>query len=100
MKPEPSAENEQNTNELSTNPDQSTDRYDFAENYRRRLISVNDAEYRYKSLILGICAAFIAFLFILTVFCASRRNDEKTIDTHPANTQQSSVLLNEVITVH
>lgn len=100
MKPESSAENEESTNELSTNPEQSTDRYDYAENYRRRLISVNEAEYRYKSFILGICAGIIAFLFILTVFCASRRNDDKTVNTHPVNTQQSSVLLNEVVIVH
>lgn len=99
MKPEPSAENEESTNDLPTNPDQSTDRYDFAENYRRRLISVDDAEYRYKSLILGMCAAICAFIFMLAVFCASRRNDDKTIDTHPINTQQSSVLLNEVVTI-
>lgn len=92
MKPESSSENEENTNELSTNAEQSSE--DLAENYRRRLISVNDAEYRYKSLLLGMCAALIAFLFILTVFCASRRNDDKTIEQ-----QQSSGLLNEVITV-
>lgn len=94
MKPESSSENEENTNELSTNVEQSSD---FTENYRRRLISVNDAEYRYKSLMLGICAALIAFLFILTVFCASRRNDDKTIEQqqHSSN----SGLLNEVITV-
>lgn len=93
MKPESSSssENEKPTNELSTNAEQSND---FAENYRRRLISVSDAEYRYKSLLLGMCAALIAFLFILTVFCASRRNDDKTIEQ-----QQSSGLLNEVITV-
>lgn len=93
MKPETSSENEENTNELSTNAEQSSD---FTENYRRRLISVNDAEYRYKSLLLGICAALIAFLFILTVFCASRRNDDKTIEQQHSS---SSGLLNEVITV-
>lgn len=99
MKPESSSENEDNTNDLSTNAERAGDRYDMAENYRRRLISVSDAEYRYKSLMFGMCAALIAFLFILTVICASRRNLEKTIDNHPTNAQQSSVLLNEVITV-
>lgn len=100
MKPEPLSENEDTTNELSTNAMQSTDKYENVENYhRRRLININDAEHRYKSLMLGMCAALIAFLFILTVFCASRRNDTKTFDTHPTNSQQSSVLLNEVITV-
>ena len=94
MKPESSSssENAENTNELSTNAEQSS--ADYVENYRRRLISVSDAEYRYKSLMLGVCAALIAFLFILTVFCASRRNDDKTIEQ-----QQSSGLLNEVITI-
>lgn len=93
MKPESSSssENAENTNELSTNAEQSS--ADYVDNYRRRLISVSDAEYRYKSLMLGVCAALIAFLFILTVFCASRRNDDKTIE------QQSSGLLNEVITI-
>lgn len=97
MKPESSSETEESTNDLPTDAEQSTDRYDFAENYRRRLISVSDAEYRYKSLLLGVCAALIAFLFILTVFCASRRSDAKTIDS---NAQQCSGLLNEVVTVH
>lgn len=98
MKPESASDDiENSTNELSTDAEQSTDRYDFADNYRRRLVSVNDAEDRYKSLILGICAAIIAFLFILTVVCASRRNDAKPT-VHPAHTHQSS-LLNEVVTV-
>lgn len=83
-------------NELSSNQK----RYDYVESYRRRLISASDSEYQYKSLILGMCAAIIAFLFILTIFCASRRNDEKTIETQPIAMQQSNVLLDEVITVH
>lgn len=99
MKPELLSGNEDSTDEMSTSPEQSTNKYEYAENYRRRLISVSDAEDRYKSLMLGMCAALIAFLFILTVLCASRRNDAKTIDTHPKNSQQSNVLLNEVITI-
>lgn len=93
MKPE----NEDNANELSTNAEQSIDKFEYAENYRRRLISASDAENQYKSLMLGVVAALVVFLFILTVFCASRRNDGKTIDTHPIYSQQSNELLNEVI---
>lgn len=93
MKPESSSsETEENPNELSTNEDQQQST-DFTENYHRRLIS--NAEYRYKSLMLGMCAAIIAFLFILTVFCASRRDDDKTIDSHPEH--MNSGLLNEII---
>lgn len=102
MKPEPSSseivtETEIETSEIDS---QSNDSYDFAENYRRRLISVTDAEYRYKSLVLGMCAALIVFLFILTVLCASHRysSDSKS-DSHPSNAQQTNVLLTEVITV-
>lgn len=70
---------------------------DFAESYRRRLVSASDAEYRYKSLVLGMCAALIVFLFILTVLCASHRSRSDTkLDQ---NAQQSNVLLSEVITI-
>lgn len=98
MKPESesTAENDDdNLNELTLNHK----RYDYVESYRRRLISDSDTEYRYKSLILGMCAALIAFLFILAVICASRRNDPKTIESEPINIQPTNVLLNEVITV-
>lgn len=99
MKPESESSSENvddDINDLSPNQK----RYDYVESYRRRLISASDTEYRYKSLILGMCAALIAFIFILTVICASRRNDPKTIETQPINTQPTNVLLNEVITVH
>lgn len=98
MKPESDSTAEtvdDNMNELSSNHK----RYDFVESYRRRLISASDAEYRYKSLFLGICAALIAFLFILAVICASRRNDPKTVESEPMNVRPSNVLLNEVIAV-
>lgn len=101
MKPDSAesiAENEADDaiNELSPNHK----RYDYVESYRRRLISDTDAEYRYKSLFLGMCAALIAFLFILAVICASRRNDSKSIEVEPINIQPTNTLLNEVVTVH
>lgn len=98
MKPESISSSEtqdDNTNELPSHHKQ----YDYVESYRRRLISVSETDYRYKSLVLGMCAALIAFLFMVAVFCASRRNDEKTIETQPINAHQSNVLLNEIITV-
>ncbi|XP_031627335.1 uncharacterized protein LOC116343432 [Contarinia nasturtii] len=96
MKPESSSsETEDGPNELSTNEDQQW--LNNGPNYHRTYISIHDAEYRYKSLMLGMCAGIIAFLFILTVFCASRRNDDKTRDSHPE--QMNSGLLNEVITI-
>lgn len=103
MKPEPSSSetvNNASENDATSEIDQSNDNYEFAENYRRRLISASDAEYRYKSLVLGICAALIVFLFILTILCASHRAivDAK-IDTQSTDAQQSNGLLNEVITV-
>lgn len=74
--------------------------YDYMDSYRRRLISINDTDYRYKSLALGICAALMALLFIMAVFCATRRTNVKIIETQPINTpNHSNVLLNEVITV-
>lgn len=103
MKPETVNPDQDNANnEFATNLEQNNylERFEYAENYRRRLITVTDADYRYKSLILGMCAALIAFLFMLTVFCASRRNDDKSVDIQPINAQQNTVLLNEVITVH
>lgn len=98
MKPDsesPSENEDDAVNELTSNHK----RYDYVESYRRRLISAGDAEYRYKSLILGMCAALIAFLFILAVICASRRNDPKIIETEPIIIQPSNALLNEVIAV-
>lgn len=98
MKPdsESTTENEDDAvNELTSNHK----RYDYVESYRRRLISASDAEYRYKSLFLGMCAALMAFLFILAVFCASRRNDPKTIESEPMNSLPTNVLLSEVIAV-
>lgn len=88
--------------ETSESDDQSNDSYDFVENYRRRLISVTDNESRYKSLVLGMCAALIVFLFVLTLLCASasqRNSFNSKIDSHPSNDQQTNVLLAEVITV-
>lgn len=106
MKPEPSTSSETMDNEhhsdVTGDIEQSNDSYDFAENYRRRLISATDAEYRYKSLVLGMCAALIVFLFILTVLCASQRTSnpmDAKIDTHSTHLQQTNGLLNEVITI-
>lgn len=110
MKPEPPSSEIVTKTEIETETEtetsdidsQSNDSYDFAENYRRRLISVTDAEYRYKSLVLGMCAALIVFLFVLTVLCASvshRNSSNSKIDSHPSNAQQTNVLLTEVITV-
>lgn len=103
MRPEPSSvlsTSSETQNDVQIENEQTNVNYDFAENYRRRLISVTDAEYRYKSLVLGMCAALIVFLFILTVLCASQRNPiDAKIDTHPSMQQQTNGLLNEVITV-
>lgn len=59
--------------------------------------------YHQKEIILGMCAALIVFLFILTMFCATRRNEDddlhaKCNDNHH-NSNRDQALLNEVITI-
>lgn len=70
----------------------------FTPKNRRRLIS-SENEQRLKEIVLGMCAALIVFLFILTVLCASRRDplDQKTVQN--AHNEVGNVLLNEVICV-
>lgn len=75
------------------------DTNNFADSYRRRLIIASIVEYRYKSLVLGMCAALIVFLFILTILCASQRDSFNPKLGQHSQSQQSNVLLNEVITI-
>lgn len=104
MKPEPLSDSEDDAaaaaaNELSTKAMHSTDKYEYADNYRRRLINNNVAD-RYKSLILGMVAALVVFIIVLAMYCATRRDDDtKSLDIHPTKIQQSSTLLNEIITI-
>lgn len=67
--------------------------------HRRHFINYTGYDQYLKETMLGICAAIIVFLFILTVFCASRRD---SIDYqipkkfNSSSNERDRVLLNEV----
>lgn len=82
--------------------------------YDSATLLIAGVHHHQKEIILGICAALIVFLFILTVFCASRRNDDyneklNSVNVRHNNNNDSSssrsinnndeVFLNEIITV-
>lgn len=83
--------------------------------YDSATLLIAGVHHHQKEIILGICAALIVFLFILTVFCASRRSDDHNdklnlvnVSHNNNNNSDSSsssinnndeVLLHEVITV-
>lgn len=93
--------------DISTN--QSTDKLEIEQKipiqyHRRHFINYTAYDQYLKETVLGICAAIIVFLFILTIFCASRRDlTDYQLPKKFYSTQVSSlsherdrVLLNEV----
>lgn len=66
--------------------------------HRRHFINYTAYDQHLKETVLGICAAIIVFLFILTVFCATRRDpaDYKVTQPFPLTHEQNTAILNEV----
>lgn len=98
MKPESSSLENVNTEVLSNQLKNNKNLNSFKEQYRRQMNVKFDSTYKYKSFILGICAAIAVFLFILTILCASRRDACDTKSIH-SSSQSSTVLLNDIVVV-
>lgn len=96
MKPESSSLDNVDTEVLSNQLRNNNNSNSFKEQFRRRMNIKIDSAYRYKSFILGMCAAIIVFFFILAILCASRR---ESCDSKNIHSQSSTVLLNDIVVV-